>query len=89
MSDQIFKRKIISPAEREAQKVFREIEREAALTDYARAQKALHENREVSCKRKGLRLWPRQANSLAVRSIASYNDFGRLLPVARRLPWHG
>jgi hypothetical protein len=45
-SDQIFERKVMTPAEREAQEVSREIEREAVLTDYARAQKALHENRE-------------------------------------------
>jgi hypothetical protein len=46
MNDQIFKQKILTPAVRKAHKVFREIEREAALTDYAKAEKALHENRE-------------------------------------------
>ncbi|WP_074129430.1 hypothetical protein [Bradyrhizobium sp. NAS96.2] len=33
-------------AEREARKVFREAEAKEALTDYAKAQKAFHENRE-------------------------------------------
>ncbi|MGY4480031.1 transcription elongation GreA/GreB family factor [Bradyrhizobium sp. USDA 3364] len=33
-------------AEREARKVFRETEAKEALSDYAKAQKAFHENRE-------------------------------------------
>ncbi|MCA6104528.1 MULTISPECIES: hypothetical protein [Bradyrhizobium] len=33
-------------AEREARKVFRQAEAKEALTDYAKAQKAFHENRE-------------------------------------------
>lgn len=46
MSDQTFKQKVLTPAVREAHKVFRKIEAEAVPTDYAKAQKALHENRE-------------------------------------------
>ncbi|WP_094193623.1 hypothetical protein [Bradyrhizobium viridifuturi] len=33
-------------AEREARKIFRQAEAKEALTDYAKAQKAFHENRE-------------------------------------------
>jgi hypothetical protein len=42
----IFERKVISPAEREARKVFKEAEAAKAMTEHERAQKAFHENRE-------------------------------------------
>jgi hypothetical protein len=46
MSNQTFEPKVTTPAEREARKVFREVEAEAAMTDHEKAQKAFHENRE-------------------------------------------
>ena len=46
MSDQTFDRKIITPAEREARKVFAAAEAKKAISDYEKAQKAFHENRE-------------------------------------------
>ncbi|WP_074132288.1 hypothetical protein [Bradyrhizobium sp. NAS96.2] len=39
-------RRAPTAAEREARKVFRQAEAKEALTDYAKAQKALHDNRE-------------------------------------------
>jgi hypothetical protein len=45
MSD-TFERKVISPAEREARKAFREVDAAKAMTEHERAQKAFHENRE-------------------------------------------
>jgi hypothetical protein len=45
MSDS-FERKVISPAEREARKAFKEADAVKALTEYERAQKAFRENRE-------------------------------------------
>jgi len=45
MSD-TFERKVISPAEREARKLFREADAAKAMTEHERAQKAFHENRE-------------------------------------------
>jgi hypothetical protein len=45
MSD-TFERKVITPAEREARKLFREVEAAKAMTENERAQKAFHENRE-------------------------------------------
>jgi hypothetical protein len=45
MSD-TFERKIISPAEREARKAFKEVDAAKALTEHEREQKAFHENRE-------------------------------------------
>ncbi|WFU32380.1 hypothetical protein QA635_38885 [Bradyrhizobium brasilense] len=39
-------RRATTAAEREARKVFRQAEAKEALTDYAKAQKALHDNRE-------------------------------------------
>ena len=45
MSD-AFERKVITPAEREARKVFREVEAAKAMTEHERAQRAFHENRE-------------------------------------------
>jgi hypothetical protein len=45
MSDS-FERKVISPADREARKAFKEADAVKALTDHERAQKAFHENRE-------------------------------------------
>ena len=45
MSDS-FERKVISPAEREARKAFKEADAVKALTEHERAQKAFHENRE-------------------------------------------
>ncbi len=41
-----FERKVITPAEREARKAFREAEASKAMTDHERAQKAFQENRE-------------------------------------------
>ena len=46
MSDYTYERKMPSAAEREARKAFRTVEAKQAMTDYARAQKAFHENRE-------------------------------------------
>jgi hypothetical protein len=46
MSEQVFERKTISPAEREARKAFKEIEAKSAMTDHEKAQKAFDENRE-------------------------------------------
>jgi hypothetical protein len=45
MSD-TFERKVMTPAEREARKVFREVDAAKAMTEHERAQRALHENRE-------------------------------------------
>jgi len=45
-SDQTIDRKVITPAEREARKVFRAAEAKKALSDHEKAQKAFHENRE-------------------------------------------
>jgi hypothetical protein len=45
MSDS-FERKVISPAEREARKAFKQADVVKAMTDLERAQKAFHENRE-------------------------------------------
>ncbi|MGY4310937.1 hypothetical protein [Bradyrhizobium sp. JR3.5] len=39
-------RRAPTAAEREARKVFRQAEAKEAVTDYAKAQKALHDNRE-------------------------------------------
>jgi hypothetical protein len=45
MSD-TFERKIITPAEREARKLFKEVDAAKAMTEHERAQKAFHDNRE-------------------------------------------
>jgi hypothetical protein len=45
MSD-TFERKVISPAEREARKAFREVDAAKAMTEHERAQKRFYENRE-------------------------------------------
>jgi hypothetical protein len=45
MSD-TFERKIISPAEREARKAFKEVDAAKPLTEREREQKTFHENRE-------------------------------------------
>jgi hypothetical protein len=45
MSDS-FERKIITPAEREARKLFRQVDAAKAMTEHERAQKAFNENRE-------------------------------------------
>jgi hypothetical protein len=45
MSD-TFERKVISPAEREARKAFKEVDAAKAMTEHDRAQKAFHDNRE-------------------------------------------
>jgi hypothetical protein len=57
MSD-TFERKVITPAEREARKVFKEADAAKAMTEHERTQKAFHENRE---RLKALRL-AREAN---------------------------
>jgi hypothetical protein len=45
MSD-TFERKVITPAERETRKVFKEADAAKAMTEHERTQKAFHENRE-------------------------------------------
>ena len=45
MSD-TFERKVMTPAEREARKLFRAAEAFTAMTEHGRAQKTFHENRE-------------------------------------------
>jgi hypothetical protein len=45
MSD-TFERKVMTPAERAAQKVFRQADASKAMTEYERAQKAFQENRQ-------------------------------------------
>jgi len=60
MSDS-FERKVISPAEREARKAFKEADAVKALTEHERAQKAFHENRE---RLKALRLARAAAQSV-------------------------
>jgi cell division septum initiation protein DivIVA len=45
MSD-TFERKVITPAEREARKVFKEADAAKAMTEHERAQKAFQANRE-------------------------------------------
>ena len=62
MSD-TFERKVISPAEREARKVFKEADAAKAMTEHERAQKAFQENRE---RLKALRL-AREAGDLKAR----------------------
>lgn len=44
--DQTFEPKVMTPAEREARKVFREAEAKKAISEHEKAQKAFHENRE-------------------------------------------
>jgi hypothetical protein len=46
MNDQKLKRRVTSPAEREALKVFRPVVAEKTVTEHEKAQKAFHENRE-------------------------------------------
>ena len=41
-----FERKVISPAEREARKLFKEADAVKAMTEHERSQKAFYENRE-------------------------------------------
>jgi hypothetical protein len=44
--DRTFERRETTAAEREARKAFRVVEAKQAMTDYAKSQKAFHENRE-------------------------------------------
>ena len=46
MSDETFERKVPTPAEREAQKAFRQLESAKAMTDHEKAQKTFNDNRE-------------------------------------------
>jgi hypothetical protein len=46
MSDDTFERKVITPAEREARKAFRQVDAETAMTEHEIAQKAFSSNRE-------------------------------------------
>jgi hypothetical protein len=46
MSDDVFDRKTPSPAEREAQKAFRQVSPDKPSSDRDKAQKAFHDNRE-------------------------------------------
>jgi hypothetical protein len=41
-----FERKVISPAEREARKLFKKADAHKAMTEHERSQKAFYENRE-------------------------------------------
>jgi hypothetical protein len=64
MNDQNLKRRVTTPAEREALKVFRQVEAEKVMTEQEKAQKAFHENRE---RLKALRL-AREAAEKAKRT---------------------
>jgi hypothetical protein len=57
-----FERKVITPAEREARKVFREVDAAKAMIEHQRAQKAFQENRE---RLKALRLAREAADAKA------------------------
>ena len=57
-----FERKVITPAQREARKLFREADAAKAMTEHERAQKAFHENRE---RLKALRIARDQADAKA------------------------
>ena len=46
MNDQKLKRRVTTPAEREALRVFRPVVAEKTVTEHEKAQKAFHENRE-------------------------------------------
>jgi hypothetical protein len=46
MNDQELKRRVTTPAEREALKVFGQVKTEKAVSEQEKAQKAFHENRE-------------------------------------------
>jgi hypothetical protein len=46
MSENKYGQKVITRAEREARKAFRDGEAKKAVTDHEKAQKAFHENRE-------------------------------------------
>ena len=46
MSDDTFERKVMTPAEREAHKAFRQVDAETAMTEHEIAQKAFSSNRE-------------------------------------------
>jgi hypothetical protein len=46
MSDETFERKVITPAEREARKAFRQVDAEKAMTEHEIAEKAFYDNRD-------------------------------------------
>jgi hypothetical protein len=46
MSDETFERKVITPAEREARKAFRQLDAEKAMTEHEIAEKAFYNNRD-------------------------------------------
>lgn len=46
MSDETFDRKLITPAEREARKAFRQVDAKKAMTEHEIAEKAFSNNRE-------------------------------------------
>jgi hypothetical protein len=46
MSDDTFERKVMTPAERQAHKAFRQVDAEKAMTEHEIAQKAFSNNRE-------------------------------------------
>jgi hypothetical protein len=46
MSDETFERKVITPAEREARKAFRQVDAEKAMTEHEIAERAFYNNRD-------------------------------------------
>jgi hypothetical protein len=46
MSNETIDRKVITPAEREARKAFRQVEAEKAMTEHEIAEKAFYDNRD-------------------------------------------
>jgi hypothetical protein len=46
MSDETFERKVITPAERDARKAFRQVDAEKAMTEHEIAEKAFYDNRD-------------------------------------------
>jgi hypothetical protein len=62
MMSETFDRKVITPAEREARKLFREADAAKAMTEHERSQRAFQENRE---RLKALRLAREAADAKA------------------------
>jgi hypothetical protein len=75
MSDETFERKVITPAEREARKAFRQVEAEKAMTEHEIAQKAFFNNRErlkaERLAREALELRAKDKNAVATESASS------------------
>jgi hypothetical protein len=90
MSDETFERKVMTPAEREVRKAFRQVEAEKMMTEYEIAENAFYSNRDrlkgERLAREAVELKAKASNPVlnAPRGLQNYDHFPSTFGPAHR-----